>query len=62
MGCCEAVRDEGGGIMDRARWDRVHAAASRRWDRHCAAGYSARVAMQRYDRLMGFALLVLKGK
>ena len=49
-------------MMDRARWDRVHAAASRRWDRHCAAGYSARVAMQRYDRLMGFALLVLKGK
>ena len=47
--------------MDRARWLRVHAAASRRWDRHRAMGYPARVAMERYDRLMGFALLVLKG-
>lgn len=46
--------------FDWRRWDRIHRAASRRFDRHGAAGASVRERWDRYDAVMSFARSALE--
>ena len=46
--------------FDWNRWHRVHRAASRRFDRHCAASVPVKKRWTRYDQLMAFTRAFLE--